>query len=146
MKLSTRARYGTRAMVAIARSTDSYNTGEQIAHEEDVSKKYMDAILGALRQAGFLEAIRGKRGGYRLARPADEITAAEIVESLDGPIGVVPCVHDAKSCPRSPRCPTRRLWQSVSNAARQILDDMTLAQLVCEAPGGAPPWSRRCAR
>ena len=146
MKLSTRARYGMRAMVAIARRADAYSTGEQIAHEEDVSKKYLDSILGELREAGLLDAARGAKGGYKLARPAAEMTAAEIVESLDGPISIVPCVRDADSCQRSPRCPTRHVWQSVSEAARQVLAGLTLAQLVCDAPGNAPPPKRRPTR
>ena len=146
MKLSTRARYGMRAMVAIARRADAYSTGEQIADEEDVSKKYLDSILGELREARLLDAVRGNKGGYKLARPADEITAAEIVESLDGPISIVPCVGDADSCQRSPRCPTRNMWRSVSEAARQALDKLTLAQLVCDAPGNAPPREQRPTR
>jgi len=129
MKLSTRARYGMRAMVAITRHEDTHSTSEQIAHDQEISKKYLDAILGTLRENGLLEATRGNKGGYRLARPADEITAADVVESLDGPVSIVPCVAEADSCDRVATCSTRCLWQSVSEAARQVLATLTLAQL-----------------
>lgn len=133
MKLSTRARYGMRAMVAIAGRPDGYHTGAEIAAAEGVSKKYLDSILGRLREAGLIDAVRGSKGGYRLARLAGDITAADVVESLDGPISTVPCVEDSDSCDRASRCPTRHLWQSVSDAARDALDGLTLAELAANA-------------
>ena len=73
MKLSTRARYGLRAITAIAQHPNEFTTSELVAGEEEVSKKYLDSILGCLREAGMLDAARGLRGGYRLARPAEAI-------------------------------------------------------------------------
>ena len=135
MKLSTRARYGMRAMVVIARRADDYHTGARIASEEGLSKKYLASILGRLRETGLVDAVRGSKGGYKLARPASEITAADIVESLDGPVSVVPCVANGDICDRTSRCPTRHLWQSVSDAARGALDGLTLAELAANAVG-----------
>ena len=133
MKLSTRARYGLRAMTAIARRTGAFTTSEFLADEEDVSKKYLDAILGCLRKAGLLEAVRGTHGGYRLARPAETITAADVVEALEGRLASVPCVEDASLCRRASRCPTRPVWRAASGAVRRVLDELTLAELASRA-------------
>lgn len=82
MQISTRSRHGRRAMQAIARSGSTPATGNDIAEGEDVSKKYLDSILGRLRRAGMLRTFRGHGGGYILARQPEEITAAEVVRGL----------------------------------------------------------------
>ena len=134
MRLSTRARYGLRAMTAIARHSGTFITSEIVAGEEDVSKKYLDSILARLREAGLLEAARGAHGGYRLARPAGAVTAADVVEALEGRIAIVPCVEDASECARSPRCTTREVWRAASDAVRDVLAGLTLAELASREP------------
>ncbi|MHC4201943.1 MAG: RrF2 family transcriptional regulator [Planctomycetota bacterium] len=134
MRLSTRARYGLRAMTAIARHRGTLVTSEIVAGEEGVSKKYLDSILARLREAGFLEAARGARGGYRLARPAGAVTAVEVVEALEGRIAIVPCVEDSSECDRTPRCPTREVWCAASDAVRDVLAALTLAELASREP------------
>lgn len=134
MKLSTRSRYGLRAMVAVARRPGSFLTSEVIANDEGLSKKYLDTILGSLRQAGLLKAAHGSRGGYSLARPAEATTAAEVVEALEGRIAIVPCAEDAASCERSPQCPTRGVWRAASDAVREVLAKLTLAELATRTP------------
>jgi Rrf2 family protein len=134
MRLSTRARYGLRAMTAIARHPGTFATSEFLAEKEDVSKKYLDAILGRLRRAGLLEAVRGQHGGYRLARPAEVITAAHVVEALEGGLAMVPCTDDASLCERASRCPTRPVWRAASEAMREALAELTLAELAARAP------------
>jgi len=134
MKLSTRARYGLRAMTAIARRPGTFTTSEFLADEEHLSKKYLDAILGCLRRAGLLEAVRGMHGGYRLARPARMITAAHIVEALEGGLAIAPCTDDASLCERASHCPTRPVWRAASDAVRKVLDELTLAELASGAP------------
>jgi len=132
-----------RAMVAIARRPDGYHTGARIASEEGVSKKYLDSILGRLRETSLVDAVRGSKGGYRLARPASDIAAADVVEALDGPVSIVPCVEDSDTCERASRCPTRHLWQSVSDAARDALDKLTLAELAANAVDHELPAARQ---
>lgn len=134
MKLSTRARYGLRAMTAIARRPGTFVTSEIVAGEEDVSKKYLDSILARLREVRLLEAARGAHGGYRLARPAEAVTAADVVEALEGRIAIVPCVEDASECARSPRCTTREVWRAASGAVREVLAGLTLAELASREP------------
>jgi len=134
LRLSTRARYGLRAMTAIARRPGTFITSEIVAGEEDVSKKYLDSILARLREAGLLEAVRGAHGGYRLARPAETVTAADVVEVLEGRIAIAPCVKDPSECGRSPRCTTREVWCAASDAVRDVLAALTLAELASREP------------
>ena len=129
MRLSTRTRYGLRAMASVARHGGEFATSELLAASEGLSKKYLDAILGQLREAGLLEAARGQHGGYRLTRPAEEITAADVVDVLDGGIAMAPCLEDASRCARAPRCPTRPVWRAASKAMREALAGLTLADL-----------------
>ena len=129
MRLSTRARYGLRAMTALARRSGGLVTSEALAVEEGVSKRYLDSILGRLREAGLLTAAAGARGGYALARRPEEISAAEVVEVLDGEVSIVPCVKDPGSCERAERCPTRPVWAAASAAVERVLGGITLADL-----------------
>ena len=133
MRLSTRARYGLRAMTAIARRPGTFTTSEFLADKEHLSKKYLDAILGQLREAGLLEAVRGMHGGYRLTRPAEAITAAHVVEALEGGLAITPCTDDASLCERASHCPTRSVWRAASDAVRKVLDERTLAELASGA-------------
>ena len=134
MKLSTRARYGLRAMAEIARRPGEFTTSEAVAKAEGLSKKYLDAILGQLREAGLLEAVRGMHGGYRLTRPAETITAAQVVEALEGGFAIAPCADGASLCERASHCPTRPVWRAASEAVRKVLDELTLAELASGAP------------
>lgn len=135
MRLSTRARYGLRAMTAIARRPGAFTTSKVLADEEDVSKKYLDSILGHLREAGLLDAVRGQHGGYRLTRSPEAMTAADVVEALEGRIAIVPCVEDMSLCERAPRCPAHSVWRAASEAVRRVLKGLTLAKLASSAPG-----------
>ncbi len=130
MRLSTRSRYGLRAMKRIAMAGGGPVTGEQIASLEDVSKKYLDAILGRLRQAGLLDGYKGQGGGYVLSRPAESIKAHEVVAALEGDLGLVPCVHDPLACEKSDRCATRKLWLTASVAVEDALSGVTISDLV----------------
>jgi Rrf2 family protein len=133
MKLSTRARYGMRALVAVARNGNATITAEALAKRTGVSKKYLDAILGKLKRAGILEAERGAGGGYRLARAPARVSCADVVDALDEGIDLVPCVSDERACERSARCPTRPAWRAAALAVREALDRVRLADLA-----GAP--------
>lgn len=140
MKLSTRSRYGLRALVAVARSPESLVTAEMLAEGEDVSKRYLDEILRTLRQSGFLSSLRGRKGGYTLARAPEEINLLDIIDSLEGSTELVPCVDDPQICDRSPDCPTRPIWTAATAQLRDVFGAMNLsAFLECpeESCGGS---------
>lgn len=138
MRLSTRSRYGLRAMIRIARNRDEPLTSDVIADFESVSKRYLDGILGTLRVAGLLKSFRGQGGGYTLARPPWEISARDIVRVLEGGFAVVPCVDDPGKCPKAGECPAKEVWRSVSAAVSDTLGKVTLSELAAWEPGMEP--------
>ena len=137
MNLSKRGEYGLRAMIdlSIARELgrDLVQLSE-LAQSEKIPVKFLEQILLALKQGGFLESVRGKYGGYRLARPAKEILVGQIVRFLDGPIAPIGCVsqtaYERCSCPDEAHCGLRMLMLDVRNAIANIVDRYTLADVV----------------
>jgi Rrf2 family protein len=131
MKLSTRARYGVRLMLDLARQ---YGQGSvylrEIAAREDISEKYLSQIIIPLRGEGLVRSTRGAHGGYRLAKPPAEITLREIVEPLEGGNCLVDCVKHPSACPRVPTCAARDVWTMLGEKISETLDSVTLEQLV----------------
>jgi len=140
MRISTRGRYGLRAMVELARD---FGNGpllmRAITERQGIPRKYLHAILTALRSRGLVKSVRGSHGGYTLARPPDQITALEIVRALEGDIQLVDCAESGRPCGRSEACATRELWADVSRAIEEHLASVTLAELARrgEAAGAA---------
>ncbi len=131
MRISTKGRYGLRAMIALARHEgDGPLLMGRIAEDQDVSRKYLHALLTALRSAGLVRSIRGARGGYVLARPAEEITALQIVEALEGPMALTECVVDGGTCARESGCAAHDLWADMSERLQAGLRGIPLATLV----------------
>lgn len=131
MKLSTRSRYGTRLMLDMARH---YNEGPiqlgEIAKRQEVSIKYLEQIIIPLKKARYIDSVRGPKGGHVLTKPPAEITVGEIVVLLEAGISLVECIDDPGICERAGVCPTRLLWQEVSEAMLDRLNAVTLADLV----------------
>ncbi len=131
MKLSTRTRYGLRALVDLAsRHQKGPVMLRIIAESQGLSKKYLDNIFTALRLAGLVRTVRGARGGYLLARDPADISVAEVVEALEGDLNPVDCVEYPQACDRSLECVTRELWTELRHAMVQVLESKTLADLV----------------
>ena len=135
MRLSTKTRYGLRAMITIAKSWERPVTCEAIAREQSLSKKYLDGILSILRGAGLLKSFKGHGGGYVLAKPPWEMTARDVVLILEEGLVIVPCVDDPGACEKTDRCPTREMWRSLSAAMSDTLGKVTLAELADWKPG-----------
>ena len=130
MRLSTKGRYGTRAMVDLAlNATNSPVSSRDIAERERVSRGYLEQILLRLSSRNLVRPVRGRAGGFLLARSASQITAAQIVEALEGPINVVDCTEDPACCERSFFCVTRDVWCGVSRAIDDHLSGITLADM-----------------
>lgn len=130
MKISTRARYGMRAMLDIA----SHGDGglvllKDIAARQEISKRYLEHMMTQLRNRGLVVSERGASGGYRLARDPADIRLDEIFEALEGEIAPVECVRDSSACGRADDCVTRELWCEVADAMRSVLHGQTLADL-----------------
>ncbi|MBC7238248.1 MAG: Rrf2 family transcriptional regulator, partial [Chloroflexi bacterium] len=111
MKLNTRMRYGTRAMLELAlRENETPVSAKEIAEHQEVSAKYLESVLASLRAANLVTSIRGAGGGYVLARPAAEITLRDLFEALEGTEGLVECTTNAELCHRHDACVTREVW------------------------------------
>ncbi len=135
MKLSTKMRYGTRALVELAAA---FGQGEltlaEIAKAQDLPPRYLEALLASLHNSGFVRARRGPGGGYALARPPEEINLREVFDALEGPDPYVACTEDKKTCPRRPDCVTRGVWAAMYRASMQVLEALTLAGLARRSP------------
>lgn len=131
MKLSTRARYGTRLMVELGLR---YGEGpvflRDIAKKEDISEKYLSQIIIPLKSAGLVNSFRGARGGYVLAKSPSAITLKDIVGVLEGGFNLVDCVNDEAACGRVSICVTRDLWKKLTHVISETLEDVMLEDLV----------------
>jgi len=131
MKISTRARYGMRAMLDIAANAEGGRVLlKDIAERQDISKRYLEHMMTQLRNSGLVVSVRGASGGYRLARDPADIRLDEIFEALEGEIAPVECVRDSSVCERAEDCVTRDLWCEVASAVRSVLAGQTLADLM----------------
>jgi Rrf2 family protein len=119
-----------------------HNTGEfiplrDIAGRQEISDKYLENILPALTKAGFVDGLRGKGGGYRLARPADAYTVGSILKLVEGDISPVSCLApDAAPCVRAAECRTLGFWQELKGTIDEFLESRTLADLCESGPVG----------
>jgi Rrf2 family protein len=131
MRVSARTRYGLRALAAVARSQHLRPVSlRTVAQEEHLPRKYLERLFALLKAAGLVRAVRGAGGGYVLTRLAGEIPLLEIFEVLEGPPDPVECLQPGALCPHEDRCPTRDLWQEVSDAVSAVLAGHTLADLM----------------
>lgn len=140
MMFSTRAEYGVRVMVALAREEGNAPASlAQIAEANGLPFAYLEHLAARLKKAGLVESRRGPRGGYLLAKPAAEISMAAIVQSLEGDIAPIECIASAEGevvCTRQgdsdEPCPTKLLWTRVRSSIVSTLTNMSLADLVDE--------------
>ena len=130
VKLSTRARYALRAMMELSlREGAGPVLLRDIAAAQRVSPKYLEQLAIPLRRAGLLQAERGPKGGYQLSRRAEEITAHDIVEAVEGHIHLLECLRTPAACDRTEACAARDLWGRVTQAMSAVLSETTLADL-----------------
>lgn len=145
MRLSTKGRYGTRAMIDIAvHSAQGPTLMKDIAARQDIAPKYLDHILSSLRKAGLLKNIRGRGGGYVLARPAANITLRQIIEAVEGPLSPVECLENPSLCIRSAVCPTRPVWMRLKQAMIEVLEATTLDMLTEHHRQNAGQYTTYC--
>jgi len=131
MKLSTRARYGSRALLDIALYEDGKPVLlKDIAEREQISLQYLEHLITPLISAGIVHSQRGARGGVMLARPASEIKLSEIVNILEGTIDPVECIEHPDVCERSHSCVTRDIWDEMKKAMDGVLEGTTLQNMV----------------
>jgi Rrf2 family cysteine metabolism transcriptional repressor len=130
MKLSTKGRYGVKAMVDLA-----INYGEEpvsiksISERQSISEYYLEQLFSTLRRAELIKSIRGAQGGYILNRSPQEITIHEVIEVLEGPIEVSNCLED-EACNNIDCCATRLLWKKIKDSIDSVTSSITLKDIV----------------
>jgi Rrf2 family protein len=132
MRLSTKGEYGSRAMLEL-----SLHYQEKPLHIRDISKaqdipqRFLEQILLLLKRAGYLRSRKGPDGGYSLSKPPADITVAEVIRVMDGPLAPIDCVsvtaHEV--CPHEDSCGLRWLWKEVRDSVAQILERTTFEEL-----------------
>ena len=131
MKLSTKGRYGTRALLDVAlHQEDSPVQLKVIAQRQQISLHYLEHIIAPLIAAGLLRSTRGAYGGVSLGKPPQEIVLSEVIQILEGSITPVECVDDPNVCSRADICATRDVWTDVKKAMAGVLESVTLQDLV----------------
>ncbi|MFT5872663.1 MAG: Rrf2 family cysteine metabolism transcriptional repressor [Clostridium sp.] len=130
MKLSTKGRYGVKAMVDLA-----INYGEQpvsiksISERQSISEYYLEQLFSSLRKAELIKSVRGAQGGYILNRAPEEITIYEVINVLEGPIEISNCLEEV-SCNNIDCCATRLLWKKIKNSIDSVTTSITLKDIV----------------
>lgn len=127
MKLSTKGRYAVTAMMDLAiNDWDGPVTLAEISQCQGISLSYLEQLFAKLRAHGLVEGVRGPGGGYRLARPAEKITVADVIRAVDEKLDVRRCQGN-KDCQDGKRCLTHDLWNELSEQLEKFLDGITLA-------------------
>ncbi len=142
MRLSTKGRYGIRAMVVLASHYGKGPTSVRcISEREDLSIDYIEQLFIKLRKRGLIKSIRGSKGGFLLTRPPAKVRIKDIIRSIEEPLALVPCIEDwekCRTCPRYKGCTIRVLWEKMGNKIIDILDSTTLKDLCPEREKAGP--------
>jgi Rrf2 family protein len=140
MKLSVRGEYALRALLVLGRDyleDDSVVRIQAISDQQNIPKRFLEQILNDLKSAGIVESKRGVAGGYRLHKPPDRITLAEIIRHIEGPLAPVSCVsekfYEKCSCPDESRCAIRSVMKEVRDSIVKVMEHTTLADLATRA-------------
>lgn len=130
--VSTKGRYALRVMLDLAEhNKGTYTPLSEISKRQEISMKYLEAIVKSLVQGKILEGQRGKGGGYRLTRSPEEYYVGEILELTEGPMVTVACLHsDADTCPREEKCKTLRMWKMHDAMVHNFFYSITIADVL----------------
>ncbi|MDK2918540.1 MAG: Rrf2 family transcriptional regulator, cysteine metabolism repressor [Candidatus Petromonas sp.] len=133
MKLSTKGRYGLKAMFDLA-----LNYGEgpialnNIADRQNISVHYLEQLIATLRKAGLVKSVRGAQGGYMLADRPENITVGDVLRTLEGPIAPAECVieEEDNECSKASYCVTRTIWEKIRDSVDNVINSITLQDMV----------------
>ncbi len=131
MKIGTKGRYGLRVLLDVAQHQDKGPVAlGDIAQRQGLSQKYLWQVVNPLKAAGVLRAVRGARGGFALARPAEAVTLGDIVDILEGSLRLAPCTSNGAVCPRIATCSAGDVWREVESQFAFVLNKYNLHQML----------------
>ena len=135
MKISTKGKYGMRAMIELAQYSEQEAVSiSSIAQRQKISESYLEQLVAKLKKAGLVVSIRGAAGGYRLARPAAGISVGDVLRALEGDVRAVICTAQTEEgCEGEELCVTKYVWQRINESIEKTVDEMMLDQLVAES-------------
>lgn len=136
MKLSTKGRYGLRAMIDMARYSEKEPVSiSSIAVRQGISEGYLEQLVSLLKREGLVKSIRGAGGGYILARDMEDISVGDILRALEGSLEPVRCAafYSEEGCTASDGCVTKYVWQKINESINRTVDEMKLDELVRES-------------
>lgn len=137
MRISTKGRYALRMLVYLAaHEEDGFVSLKEVAEMQNISKKYLEQIVPMLNKGGLLRTNRGNRGGYMLAKRADECTVGDILRATEGNLAPVSCLEYAENdCPRADDCATLYIWEGLYKTVSDYLDSITLQDILRHSNG-----------
>ncbi len=133
MILSTKGRYGLKAMFELGLQ---YGNGpiplKIIAERQNIPENYLEQLIAILRKAGLVKSVRGAQGGYLMQRSPEEVTVGQVLLALEGPMAPAECVADpeAPKCKLASGCVTRGVWEKINNSIHNVIDTMTLQNMI----------------
>ena len=132
MKISTKGRYAVRVMLDLAlNDTGEYVKVREIAKRQEISEKYLEQIIAVLNKAGYVRSTRGAQGGYKIAKDPSQYTVGMILRLTEGCLSPVDCVApDGAGCEKGDACVTRILWKKIDDAINEVVDNITLGDLL----------------
>lgn len=136
MKLSTRARYGLRALIDLGSYSENESVSLQsIAARQEISMGYLEQLMALLKKAGFVQSSRGACGGYRLGKPAEEISVGDILRVLEGSLEAVECPGNGAGgkCQGEDICVAKYVWKRINDSIKKAVDSMMLSELIEES-------------
>lgn len=137
MLISTRGRYALRVMIDMA---EHYNGGyiplKEIAERQDISLKYLEAIMSTLSKAGMVDGLHGKGGGYKLAKEPENCKIGDILRLTEGSLSLVSCLEDGNVCERASECRTLPMWSKLNKMINDFFDSITIYDLMQNPSGG----------
>lgn len=138
MLISTKGRYALRVITDLAEHpAEGYVPLKEIAQRQEISEKYLEAIIKILVKAKLLSGVRGKGGGYKLTRPSEQYTVGEILRLTEDSLAPVACLEeDAAACPRASECRTLSVWRGLDKVINEYLDSITVADLIRRGDAG----------
>lgn len=131
MKLSTKGRYGLKAVLDIAMYEEAVSVSS-IAARQKISENYLEKLIGMLKKAGIVNSVRGAQGGYVLSKSAEEISVGEVLRALEGNLNPVDCagIDNSVSCDGEETCMTKFVWKRIYDSINEAVDNLMLSELL----------------
>ena len=131
MKLSTKGRYGLKAMFELSLTQKNGPVPlRQIAQRQNISEQYLEQIFSSLKKSGLIKSVRGAQGGYLLGKEPKDITVGDILRVLEGPISISDCVIDDDICENSGICVAKVVWERIKQGIEDVINSITLQDMV----------------